>query len=126
MRKEKETLKTKRAQEIKFQKAVSQAAKEGNLENRPSERLGRMVVVLDSTLSENKEFMEVFTTLGVSHQISDSSEPGCVRWRRIMSERTVNDEALIVKNHSLVYENEVLIMLEAQGYVGLVHYSKQV
>lgn len=117
-------MRLKRAQE---QKAVAQAAKEGNVENRPNERLGRMVVVLDTTLSENRAFMDIFTTLGVNYETNDDGdEPGCVKWKRVMPERTVNDKAQIVKSFPIVYEKEVLVTLEAQGFVGLVHYSKQV
>ena len=109
-------------------KVVKAAAKEGQKENRPGERLKRMVVVLDNTLLHNQEFMEAFRTAMETSNVgfrTDDAEPGFVRWKRVMMERVVDEHGLMVEQTSEVDEDELLVILQGQGFVGLVHHSKQ-
>lgn len=129
-REEKVKEKLKKEQEKKVHKVIKAAAKEGSRENRPGERLKQMMVVLDSTVFENEEFMEEFeleaNALGVQYCSCKENRPGCIRWRRVLTERSVNQEkAEIIENSVEVDENELLVVLQAQGFVGLVHHSKQ-
>ena len=117
-------------QQKEVDKALKNAMKKTSKENRPSERLKQMVVILDSTLSENIEFMEEFgkglNNMEVGYEISKDNEPGSVRWKRIMKERTLTDSVEVVENTVVVEENELVITMKAEGFIGLVHYSKQV
>ena len=110
-------------------KVMKAAAREGQKENRPKERLKRMVVILDSTMLHNTEFMDTFTpameNLGMSYRTSDL-EPGFVRWKRVMTERSLDEGSQVLEHVSEVDEQELLVILQAQGFVGLVHHSKQV
>ena len=58
-----------------------------------------MVVILDTVLSENAQFMaEVageLQALGVMYRVSHDLFPGSVRWKRSVSERSVTDEAQV-------------------------------
>lgn len=128
-------LKREQTQEKKQQKqvdkAVKAAARAGSRENRPGERLKRMVVMLDRTLSENTDFMVGFATsvrsMDVEYRISTREDPGVVRWRRVVTERGVDQNTqVIVGRVTEDDESELLVTLEAQGFVGLVHHSKQV
>ena len=105
-------------------------AKESSKECRRGERLKHMTVVLDPTLSENGDFMAVFaaamSSMKVEYQLSDSQEVGVVRWKSTEMERDVSESAEVVSRTVEVEEKEVLLTLEAQGFVGLVHHSKQV
>ena len=138
-KREKEMLVLKRAQERAEKKkqkeidaAVKKAAKESSKENKPGEVLKRMLVILDTVLAENVEFMKEFVVKlnaeGVTYQISESdeNEPGSVRWKRIMTERTVDEDAKVIEKVSEVDEDEIVITLEAQGFMGLVQHSKKV
>lgn len=128
--KEREEKKREKKQQKEINDALKSATKEATKEHRPGERLKHMVVVLDTTVSENKDFMAVFATsmrsLEMEYRISSCDEPGTVRWTRVMTERTVNDSAQVVGQVFEVDEKELLVTLEAQGFVGLVHHSKQV
>lgn len=133
--KEKARLEKAQAREAKkkekeLDKALRSVAKEGNKDNSPAHRLRQIVVVLDSTLSENRDFMSFFATalrsLGVEYRLSTCGEPGVVRWKRLVTERDVSESAKVVQQVVEVEEKEMLLTLEAQGFVGLVHHSKQV
>lgn len=58
-----------------------------------------MVVILDTVLSENAQFMAELAgelqALGVAYRISRDMHPGSVRWKRTVSERSVDDEAQV-------------------------------
>ena len=58
-----------------------------------------MVVILDTVLSENAQFMAELAgelqALGVMYRVSHDLFPGSVRWKRSMSERSVTDEAQV-------------------------------
>ena len=133
---ERARLKREQAEEKKQQKqvdkAVKAAARAVSKENRPGERLKRMVVVLDRTLSENTDFMAGFaasvSSMDVEYRISTNEDPGVVRWRRIVTERgmDIQDAQVVVGRVTEDDESELLVTLEAQGFVGLVHHSKQV
>lgn len=126
---EREEKKAEKKRQNDTDRVVKAAAKEGRKENLPGERLKRMVVILDSTLLHNQEFMEAFKqsveVFKMEFRTSDS-EPGFVRWKRVMTERVLDERARVVEQVSEVDENELLVLLQAQGFVGLVHHSKQV
>ena len=104
------------------------AAKESRKEQRPGERVKQMMVVLDRTLLENAHFMAEFAPslkeLGMEYVVSDD-EPGIVQWKRVVTERTLNHRDQVVEDRVETEEDEMLVVLEAQGFVGLVHHSKQ-
>ena len=58
-----------------------------------------MVVILDTVLSENAQFMAELAgelqALGVMYRVSHGLFPGSVRWKRSVSERSVTDEAQV-------------------------------
>lgn len=58
-----------------------------------------MVVILDTVLSENAQFMAELAgelqALGVMYRVSHGLFPGSVCWKRSMSERSVTDEAQV-------------------------------
>lgn len=111
------------------EKVVKEAAKEGQKENRPGERLKQMVVILDGALLHDQEFGGAFAsaveTFKMEYRTSDA-EPGFVRWKRVMTDRVLDESSRVVEQVSEVDENELLVILQAQGFVGLVHYSKKV
>ena len=111
-------------------RAVRAAARAGSKEHSPAQRLKNMVVLLDQTLAENSNFMAEFApalhALDGKLRISQLDEPGVVKWLRIESECGVDENARITKRSMEVEEKEMLVTMEAQGFVGLVHYSKQV
>jgi hypothetical protein len=111
-------------------KVMKAAAKEGQKENRPKERLKRMVVILNDTLLHNSDFMDAFIlAMGAAEMTfrTSDSEPGFVRWKRVTTERSLDgDSQEVVEDISEVDEDELLVILQAQGFVGLVHHSKQV
>lgn len=110
--------------------AIKEVVKKNNMENRSGERMKQMKIVLDSALSENRDFMAEFAkgvrSLEVEYRVSKTDEPGSVRWVRVVRERRVDERAKIVEREKEVEENDLLVTLEAQGFVGLVHHSKEV
>ena len=58
-----------------------------------------MVVILDTVLSENAQFMAELAgelqALGVMYRVNHDLFPGSVCWKRSMSERSVTDEAQV-------------------------------
>lgn len=88
------------------------------------------MVVLDSTLYRNAGLMELLSpslrSLSVECRLSTHDEPGVVRWRRKVREREVDERARVVSQVVEEEEREVLLTMEAQGFVGLIHHSKQV
>ena len=102
-----------------------------------------MVLVLDSSLAENSEFMESLVgeleEMGVEHRVGVGGVPGGVAWRRKQRERNVTENAevgtLLCVRLFLMYihqieevvfekeENHLLLTLEAQGFAGLVKMS---
>ena len=65
----------------------------------PADRLRHMVLVLDSTLSENSDLMESLVEeleeAGVEYRVGKGGPVGGVRWRRKQLERTVSDDAQV-------------------------------
>ena len=118
-------------QRKEVEKALKAAVKAGSKEHSPAERLKNTVILLDSTLAENGGFMASFAPaiqdVNGSFRVRESDdEPGVVKWVRICTECGVDDNAHITKYTLEVEEKEILVTMEAQGFVGLVHYSKQV
>ena len=135
-RKDREDAKEERAREREEKRrqkdidsTLKAAAKEGRKENRPGERLKKMVVVVDNTLLQSAQFMAEFAPamkeLAVDYQIG-ANEPGVVRWKRITTERTLNEQGGVTEERFEDSEKELLVVLQAQAFVGLVHHSKQV
>ena len=79
---------------------MQQAAAKTRRENQPAEQMKQMVVLIDTSLSENPEFMEVLARelreVGVEYRVSSGRQPaGSVRWRRKQWERTVDETAQV-------------------------------
>ena len=76
-------------------------------ENRPGERVKNMVVHLDSRLSQRTEMMVHLLTelkqLNIDHLMELSDVPNLVRWRRKLTNRTINDDATVSKTHAKHY-----------------------
>ncbi len=135
---EKERAKLVRAQEREDKKrrkevdrVLRAAARESNKDQSPGERMKNMAVVLDSTLVENRDFMAEFApaihSMKGNFRVSQcDTEPGVVKWVRILTECDVDTSAHVTRRAMEIEENEILVTMEAQGFVGLVHYSKQV
>ena len=67
---------------------------------RPEDRLRQMVMVLDSTLSDNRDLMEAVVEeleeAGVEHRVGDDGVPvGSVTWRRKQRKRNINKDAQV-------------------------------
>jgi crossover junction endonuclease EME1 len=112
-----------------FEKAMKEALRETRREANPQVRLRQMVLVLDSSLAENSEFMESLVgeleEMGVEHRVGVGGVPGGVTWRRKQRERNVTENAEIEEVVFEKEENHLLLTLEAQGFAGLVKMSKQ-
>ena len=58
-----------------------------------------MVLILDSTLVQNRDFMEALVEeldeAGVEHRVGQDGPVGSVRWRRKQHERSVTDDAQV-------------------------------
>ena len=98
-----------------------------------------MVLVLDSSLAENSEFME--SLVGELEEVGGGGVPGGVTWRRKQRERNVTENAevgtllyvygfflctYIHQIEEVVFEkeeNHLLLTLEAHGFAGLVKMS---
>ena len=84
-----------------MKKALRKATSDASKETRgPAERVKQMIVVLDRVLVENAELMAELTTelgsLGVEYQVGSSDmHPGSVKWKRKISERSVDEEAKV-------------------------------
>ena len=84
-----------------MKKALRKAASDTSKESRaPGHRVKKMTVVLDKALVESAEFMTELTTelsaLDVGYQVgSDDLYPGSVLWKRMISERTVDENARV-------------------------------
>ena len=114
----------------------------------PAERVKQMIVQLDTAVSENAAIMSKLATqlqeIGVAYRVSDLQPPGSVRWKRkTQSEGECVGEGAEVGHgyhtdkvamelssqqvHSREHEETHLIVtLEGVGFLGLVHYTRQV
>ena len=58
-----------------------------------------MVVLLDTVLSENDDFMTHLVselhTLKVTYRVCGDMHPGSVSWKRIVTDRTVDESAQV-------------------------------
>lgn len=58
-----------------------------------------MILVLDSTLSENRDLMEALVEeleeAGVEYRVGEGGPVGSIRWRRKQKERNVTDDARV-------------------------------
>ena len=110
--------------------AVKEVVKKSRMENRSGERVKQMVVVIDTSLFKNREFKAEFEkgvqSLEVECRVSENIEAGSVKWVRVVKERTVDERAQIVEIVREECEHDMLVTLEAHGFVGLVHHSKEV
>lgn len=75
------------------------ASRETRRELNPQERLRQMVLVLDSSLAENSEFMESLVgeleEMGVEHRVGVGGAPGGVTWKRKARERNVTENVQV-------------------------------
>ena len=59
-----------------------------------------MIVLLDVSLSENPSFIAELSTqlkdLGVTYRVSNMEPSGSVRWKRKVTDRTVDDNAQVL------------------------------
>ena len=51
-------------------------------------------------------------------RINQSDKPGVVKWIRLLTECDVDTSARITRHTMEVEENEVVVTMEAQGFVG--------
>ncbi len=77
-----------------------QASREASKENSPTERVKQMVILLDTVLSENADFMAELTQelreMEVGYRVTHGNmPPGSVRWRRRVIERDVDSSAKV-------------------------------
>ena len=120
-----------RKKEKEYDQALKSAARESSKDmSTPKQRLKHMIILLDSTLFHNGDFMATFAPAvkecEVAYRLGTLDEPGVVRWLRMLTQRDVSESAKVVSEVVEAEESDVLLTLEAQGFVGLVHYSKQV
>lgn len=56
-----------------------------------------MIIILDTSLSENAELMAELASemneAGIEYRVNSEMYPGSVRWRRKVTERSVNENA---------------------------------
>lgn len=121
--------KTEKERKKKLNKATKTVTRDSRRDvQRPQDRLKQMILVLDSTLSENRDLMEALVEeleeAGVEYRVGEGGPVGSIRWRRKQKERNVTDDARITEFDSEREENHLLLTLEAQGFAGLVQYSK--
>ena len=99
---EKERKQAEKRRQNEMKKALKKAASDTSKESRqPGDRVKKMIVVLDKALVENAEFMTELTpelsALGVGYQVGSAEmHPGSVQWKRMISERTVNEDAKVL------------------------------
>ena len=65
-----------------------------------------MVVLLDTALSENDDFMSHLVSelqsLEVTYRVRGDMHPGSVSWKRIVTDRTVDESAQVVDRRQQV------------------------
>ena len=90
-------MRAEKQQQNKLNRALKKATSESSKENSPNERLRQMIVILDTSLSENAELMAELASemkeAGVEYRVSSEFHPGSVRWRRKVTERCVSEDA---------------------------------
>lgn len=61
-----------------------------------------MILILDSTLAENADFMEALVEeleeSGIEHRVSERGLVGSVRWKRKHCQRTVTADAQVCES----------------------------
>ena len=68
-----------------------------------------MIVLLDTSLSEKPSFIAELSTqlkdLGVAYRVKNMDPAGSVRWKRKLTDRTVDDNAQVLFNAHCMYIN---------------------
>lgn len=102
----------------------------GPVKSGSKDGLHQVVVVLDRVLGESTDFMTEFLTramkLGVQYRVEDGYVPGSVRWVWSVAERDQDQAARTVERGKEKEVSRMLVTMDAPGFVGLVHYSKEV